>query len=76
MKEYEKVKGGVKKSYSWGYSIVYGAFEDCFTTSELIQVLKDYQTMADSGAIDPKTDKIFLKLKAKAKAKADADAQQ
>ena len=75
MKEYEKILGGVKKHHSWGYSIVYGSFEDCFTASELIEVLKNYQVMADSGAIDPKTDKVFLKLKAKVKSKADADAQ-
>ena len=71
MKEYEKVEGGVKKTFSWGYSIVYGAFEDCFTNSELMDVLKDYQLMLDAGIID-KTDSTYIKIKEKVKLKIKA----
>ena len=72
MKDYERVEGGVKKTFSWGYSICYGNFEDCFTKAELLEVLKDYTTMIDNEIIDPKTDETYKKIKEKMKAKIKA----
>lgn len=68
MKDYEEVPGGVRKNFVWGYVIVYAPFADCFTQSELIEVLKDMKAMLDVGIKDPKLDKKMDNVKLKLKA--------
>lgn len=69
MREYEEVDGGVRKTFSWGYAEIYGAFEDCFTDKELLTVLRDLKTMKDNGIKDDRLDEKYKKVKEKLKAK-------
>jgi hypothetical protein len=60
--QFEILPNGVKKKYNFGYSIVYGNIEDCFTDSERDDIIVKLQSLpVDCLSEEEKT--LLTKLK-------------
>lgn len=69
MMRWELIEGGVRKHFSWGYSEIYAATEDCFTKEELIQVVTELHQRKQMNALGPEAAALYGKLQKKLKGK-------